>query len=261
MSNLDNRKRKEELQEVVQEAVAETAPEEIVNEEVPSSVESIAEEPKEEPKEVKEVEQPKPSVDYKEKYSESSKEALTQYFKNKKLTSVIEESNSLPEPTDEEMVIFARSKGTNYDELDDFSKGMLKEVLWSKKKTDKVNEIVKESRNMDDWADKVVSFTESVEVAAKYPLVEEHAEDFRRFCMRNQRIGMDLEDLATSFLYGLASMPVKKPTKGSVLLSGGGGVAEEKPAGLTDEDAKHIRETNPKEYRRLIKQGKIRLEI
>ena len=262
--SIDNRKKKEELKEVVEESIADPVVnlEEIPNEEpikvVEEQVEQKVEEVKEEPK----VDEPKPSPDYKEKYHESSKESLTQYFKNKKLTSVIEEANNLPEPTEDELIIFARSKGTVYDDLDDFSKAILKETLWNKNKTNKINEIVVESKEIDAWADKVESFTNSVETVAKYPLVEENAEEFKKFCMKSQRRGMDIEDLATSFLYGLSSVTPKKATKGSMLLSGGSsGGKEEKPAGITDEDAMNIRLSNPKEYRRLVKSGKIKIEI
>jgi hypothetical protein len=266
--SIDNRKKKEELKEVVAEALAETvepvvnleevAPNEEPNKETEVKTEEVIEEKQEEVK----VEEPKPSPDYKEKYQESSKESLTQYFKNKKLTSVIEEANNLPEPSEDELIVFARSKGTNYDDLDDFSKAILKETLWNKNKTNKINEVVIESREIDVWADKVDVFANSVETIAKYPLIEENADEFKKFCMKSARRGMDLEDLSTSFLYGLSNMTPKKVVKGSMLLSGGSsGGKEEKPVGITDEDARNIRTTNPKEYRRLVKAGKIKIEI
>jgi len=260
--SIDNRKKKEELKEVVQEAIEEPIEEPVPNlEETPH--EETIEEPIKQTEEVVEdkIEEPKPSPDYKEKYSESSKESLTQYFKNKKIKETIDEANNIPEPTEEELVVFTRSTGSNYDDLDDFTKAMVKKALLSEQRWGKVAEIVKESRDIDAWADKVTAFTDAVETAAKYPLIDDNADDFRKFCMKAARRGMDLEDLATSFLYGLASMPIKK-SKGSVLLSGGStGRGEEKPAGLTDEDAKRIRESDPKEFRRLVKAGKIKIEI
>ena len=269
---MDNRKKKAELDEVIKEVVEEPEVEEIKIEEPVENLEETpnVEEPIEEPEvetpevieeKVVEVKEEVKPVDYKEKYSESSKESLTQYFKNKKLTAVIEEANALPEPTEEEMVVYAKMHGTDYEYLDDFQKSLLKETLHNKMKFDKVNEVVKDSKDIDAWADKVVAFVDSVEAIAKYPLVEENADEFKKFCMKAQRRGMDLEDLATSFLYGLASVPTKK-SKGSMLLSGGGsGGKAEKPVGLTDEDAKNIRLSNPKEYRRLVKAGKIKIEI
>jgi hypothetical protein len=268
--SLDNRKKKEELQEVVQEAVAEPV-EEIVLEEPP--VESLkeninVEEPIKEPEvEVPEVVEDKeekvepPSPDYKEKYSESSKESLTQYFKNKKLTETVDEASNLPEPTDEDVRMFLASKKIDYEYLDDSQKAMWRETLHSKLKFDKVQEVVTQSKDIDAWSDKVDAFTNSVETVAKYPLVEENAEDFKKFCMKSARRGMDLEDLTTSFLYGLTNAPVKKPSKNSMLLSGTGGGKTEKPVGLSDEDVKNIRLSNPKELRRLIKAGKINIEI
>jgi hypothetical protein len=265
---LDNRKKKEKLDEVVKaidEPVEEVKVEEPVEnlEEKPdepiAEPEVKTEEPVEEKKEEVKVE---PVIDYEQKYKESTKEGLTQYFKNEKLKETIEQANNLPEPTEDELIVFARSKGTNYDDLDDFSKAILKETLWNKNKTNKINEIVQVSKDIDAWADKVEAFANSVETVAKYPLVEENAEEFKRFCMKSARRGMDMEDLATSFLYGLSNIPVKKPSKGAMFLSGGNSsVKEEKPAGLNEDDAMRIRESNPKEYARLIKAGKIKIEL
>lgn len=264
---LDNRNKKDKLNEVIEEALQEapeepqeeTKIEESLDEEAP---EETTEEVVEEIKEVEEEETPveTPEVDYQKKYSESSKEALTQYFKNKKLTETIEEANNIPDPTEEELVAYARSTGSDYDDLDEFTKGVLKETLLNKRRFEKINDIVKESKEIDAWADKVEAYANSPETIANNPLIEENAEEFKKFCMKAQRRGMDLEDLSASFLYGLANSPVKKKKKGSMLLDGGGGI-QQKPKGLTDEDAKNIRVNNPKEYRRLIKEGKIKLEI
>ena len=264
---MDNRNNKEDLKEIVDEAVAEPVIEEIIPEEpvvVEEEMQEVVKEEKEilEPIEEEVVEEPQPSPDYKEKYKESSKESLTQYFKNKKLTETIDEANSIPEPTEEELVVYARERGSNYDDLDDFTKAVTKDLLMNKKKMDMIGGVVKESKDIDNWADKVTAFTDSVETVAKYPLVEENADEFRKFCMKAQRRGMDMDDLATSFLYGLSNTPAKKPSKGSVLLTGGStGRGEEKPKGLTDEDVKKIRLSDPKKLRELIKAGKINIEI
>jgi hypothetical protein len=265
MPKLDNRAKKEELDKVVEEAL-ETPVEETPVEEV--KIEEPVEEVKDEtikepetkieevPEETKEVE-----PDYKEKYKESSKESLTQYFKNKKLTETIDEANAIPEPTEAEMVSYARQHGADYEYLDEFQKALLKDSLHTQRWKEKVSGVVKESKDIDAWVDKVDSFTNSVEIIAKYPLVEENSEEFKRFCMKQQRRGMDLEDLATSFLYGLSDTPVKKPSKGSMLLPSSGGGAVAKPVGLNEEDAQKMRLSNPKEYRRLIKEGKFKIEI
>ena len=266
---IDNRKKKEELQEVVQEAIAEPVVEEIVLEEPP--VESLkeninVEEPIKEP-EVKApevVEETKeeviPSLDYKEKYQDSTKEAMTLYSKNKRLVEKVEEANTLPEPTEDECVAYARKSGTNYDDLDDFTKTILKETLHNKMKFEKINDLVKETKDIDAWADKIDAFTNSVETVAKYPLIEENADDFRKFSLQKEHRGADMEMLAAAYLYKQGTISVKK-SKGSMLLSGSGGGKVEKPVGLTDEDVKNIRLTNPKELRRLIKAGKVNIEI
>jgi hypothetical protein len=127
-------------------------------------------------------------------------------------------------------------------------------------KFEKINDLVKETKDIDAWADKIEEFTNSVETVAKYPLIEENADDFRKFSLQKEHRGADMEMLAAAYLYKQGTISVKK-SKGSMLLSGSGGGKVEKPVGLTDEDAQKIRLANPKEYRRLIKSGKINIEI
>jgi hypothetical protein len=269
---IDNRKKKEELNKIVEEAIEAPEIPEIKVEDVPveeikieEPVEEVKNETTEEPEVKTEevIKEPKKEVepDYKEKYKESSKESLTQYFKNRKLTETIDEANAIPEPTEEEMVSYARQHGADYEYLDEFQKALLKDSLHTQKWKEKVSGVVKESKDIDAWVDKVDAFTESVETAADRPLVAENADEFKRFCMKAQRRGMDLEDLAASFLYGLSNVPAKKPSKGSMLLPSSGGGTPEKPVGLNEDDAQKIRLSNPKEYRRLIKEKKFKIEI
>jgi hypothetical protein len=267
---LDNRKKKEELKEVVEEALQEEIVEQPQEE---PQVENLEETPVEEPVEevVQEVVEELPEVveqpvdyedSYERRYKESTKEAMTLYSKNKRIVEKIDEANALPEPTEEELVSYARKTGTNYDDLDDFTKQVLKETVHNKMKFEKINDLVKETREMDVWADKIDNFIGSVDMNTKYPLIDDNADKFRKFCLEKEHRGADIGMLASAFLYEMSITPAKKPSKGSMLLTGGSsGRGDNKPAGLTEEDAKNIRASDPKEYKRLIKAGKIKIEI
>lgn len=200
-------------------------------------------------------------IDYKEKFRESSREALTLHFKNQKLTETIEEASKLPEPTEEDLVSYAREQGADYDDLDQFSKNILKKTYLNEKRFEKINEVNKEYKDVQNWVGKVDNFLGAVETTAKYPELVDNAEEFRQFSLKSSRRGTDLEDLATAFLYGLTQTQGTKK-KGSLLMNGGNGATQEaKPQGLDEKQLASIRMSNPKEYRRLIKEGKASLDF
>jgi hypothetical protein len=197
----------------------------------------------------------------KEKLKGSSQEALVLHFKNQKLVDTIDEAESMPEPTEDEVKDYATKTGADWDLLDDLTKVVLRDTLWNKKRFGKISEANKEAKNITDWVGKVDHFTESPEVVNKYPELLDNAEDFRAFAIKPSRRGGDLDDLATSFLYGLSQSPEKKK-KGSILMAGGSGAAAPvKPEGITEDQAAMIRKKDMKEYRRLIKEGKIKIQL
>lgn len=208
---------------------------------------------------------PKPEApdltDYKEKFKASSQEALALHFKNQKIQETIDEAANLPDPTEDEVREYAKQTGAEYDDLDDLTKTVLKDTLLNKRRFEKINEANKEAKNITDWVAKVDHFTSSPETIVKYPDLLDNAEDFRAFSIKQSRRGMDLDDIATAFLYGQTQTPVKH-NKGSMLMPGGNGAAAEpKPEGITEDQAMAIRTSNPKEYRRLVKEGKIKISI
>lgn len=267
---MDNRKRGEALKEVIKEAdtpevvpvveetpVVETPVEEVPQEEITPQEEAPEPTPQQEP--VKE--EVKEEIDYKERYTQAGREALTQYLKNKKIADTIEEAQNMTEPTEDELRDYARKNGAVFDELDEFTRSILKDTFLNKRRFEKISEIQKSAKEIDAWVDKVDKFIESPEIVTAYPSLEGNEDEFRKFSLKAERRGMDLSDLVASFLYGLGSIAPKK-SKGSMLLSGGGGVAPiAKPEKLNDEEAMAIRIKDPKEYKRLIKAGKIGIEI
>ena len=78
--------------------------------------------------------------------------------------------------------------------------------------------------------------------------------------MQESHRGADIQELLLpAFLHNLPA-PVKKT--GSLFEKGGGGEKETKPGKITDADqARSLRETNPREYKRQLKAGKIEIEV
>lgn len=234
-------------------------------EESPKS-EQKQEEPQTQEEEHKEdkpqVEKPKIESDYEEKYKrekeknrESAREAMVLWSKNKKLNETIMEAANLGEPTEDELMVYAHGMGAKYEELDDFTKNVLKEQFLSKKKFDKIYEVSRESKKLDEWVDNLDKFLENEETANKYPALIENAEDFKAFCLRGKRPYTDLEDLVPAFLYQYESKPKKH--YGELLLSGGNGQVEPaRPKGVSEDDLADLRQSDLKEYMRAVKLGK-----
>ena len=200
-------------------------------------------------------------IDYKEKFTESTREASALYFKNQKLNKTIEEASLIGEPTIEELRQFAKETGADYDELEEFSQNILKRTYINEKRFEKIQNVAKESKQIDDWSESVDSFIEKSIDNGEYPSLNSLGADFKKFAMKESRRGVDLNDLVASFLFS-AERSLKQTPKKSVLLSGGNSSAvPAQSAGLNENQIAILRETNPKEYRRMIKTGQINLEI
>lgn len=255
MAKIDNRKPKEKLKEDLKKVV-ESKPED-----TPEEPEETPEEPKEEPiEETPELEEPveespeELSVDYREKFTESTREAQVLTAKNKKLTEIIDKASELDEPTEEEL----RREYFDWEGLSEVEQKLAKDNLMNKKKFELVHQAVQETKKIDEWADKLDKFIEESSASGKYPELEGMEDTFRRFSMKPTRRGVDFEDLVKAFLFDVTP-PAKN--KGSLLETGTGGPKELKPKTLSVEDISKIRKADPKRYRSLIKEGKIRIEI
>lgn len=220
--------------------------------------------PTPEPEEPEVEEEPEP-IDYKEKYSDSTREATALHFKNKKLNDTIAEADTLPQPTLEELKAYSLEQGTPYDELDDFSQNILKKTLVNEKKFEMIAEVSRTSKKIDEWAKAVDDFTGSPETVAKFPSLSDHEIEFKKYSMKEARRGMDMEDLVASFLFNVkddSPTPKKPGKKTSMLLtSKGSGDGVPKPKKLNADDLRIIRTKDPRRYERLVKDGKAGLDL
>mgnify|MGYP000948600345 CR=1 FL=1 len=205
-------------------------------------------------------EEQKKRISYKEKFKNSSRESLNNFFKYKKITDTIDEASNLPEPTEEELITYTRVQGAEYGELDEFTKNIVKKTYLNEQKMNRVAEVAKESKEIDKWVEHVDLFLEADETINQFPSLEDRADDFRSYCLKAGRRGMDLNDLVASYLYNLGRSN-KKKSQSLFLSQGNGRNRDVKPVGMTGADLATIRTTDPKEYRRLIRTGKARLKI
>lgn len=97
----------------------------------------------------------------------------------------------------------------------------------------------------------------------EWKAINDHADEFKEFAYKTENLTVPLETLAASFLYtkGLATKP--KPTKpaptGLEPGSGGGKTGKTDTDGYTAEEMSQIRKTDPKRYAQLARDGKLNI--
>jgi hypothetical protein len=194
------------------------------------------------------------------RYKAQQTEAQIQAAKNRSLISKVDEANKIGEPTVDELKAFVAVDGVNWDELTVFEQSMAKKNYIANKKFDLINDAVQSTKKIDEWATKVDEFIDSTDGKPEYVALSSHEADFRKFCMKETHRGTPIETLLPAFLFNL---PPATKKRGSMFEVGGGGTAPEtKPGEITDADqAANLRKTDPREYKRLVKSGKIKLEV
>jgi hypothetical protein len=196
---------------------------------------------------------------FKHLYGASTREAIILSEKNKSFINTVDEAANLPEPTEDELRAYAKEKGGDYDKLDPFAKSMLKDTFVNSVRFNKINSAVQKSKDVEAWGNKVDEFIKDPVTMTTYPQLEGRDRDFISFAMKPTHRGVDMAILVRSFSYDLK--PIKKRAR-SMFQTGGGGTAPTTPKGeLTEKDAEFLRKHDQKEYRRLIKAGKLAIKI
>lgn len=109
-------------------------------------------------------------------------------------------------------------------------------------------------RHVDSMSDRVRSLEETLEferTAAKFPELKEASDEFNEF--RKEYPTISMEKVAKFFL--AEKGVVKTERKG--LEKPTGGSKEPVPVGMSKDDVKRLRETNPRRYNHLLKTGKL----
>ena len=236
-----------------------TPPEEIKEPETPvETPEAPVETP---PQEVETPPTPVETQEDKDKrYKAQQTEAQIQAAKNRSLISKVDEANQISEPTIEELKSFVAVDGVNWDELTVFEQSMAKKTYLADKKFGLINDAVQSTKKIDEWATKVDEFIDSTDGKPEYVALSSHEAEFRKFCMKEAHRGTPIETLLPAFLFNLP--PATKKRNGLFETGGGGAAPETKPGVITDADeVANLRKTDPKEYKRQLKAGTIKLEV
>lgn len=207
---------------------------------------------------------PEDTPDYwKKKFQESSRENQLERERREQAEKRAEELAKPKEITDDLM----KQKYPDWENYDEAVKSALKGQARMEQELNTLKQSQSEYHNERKWQSQVDSFLDENSETERYDIKDR--EGFKKFCNKPRNKGIDLEVLANAFLYEVGSTtmpePEKKPKKGSMLEDGSGQGATGKHSTdkkkYTAEDAKRLRENNPREYERLVRNGTINIEI
>jgi hypothetical protein len=194
-----------------------------------------------------------------QRYKAQQTEAQIQAAKNRSLISKVDEANKVSEPTIDELRAYVSQDGVNWDELTTFEQSMAKRNYIAEKRFSLINDAVQSTKKIDEWATKVDTFIDSTDGKPEYVPLSGHEADFRKFCMTESHRGVDIEILLPAFLHNLPKVEKKRT---SIFETGGGGERPPEPGVLDDTDTvANLRTSNPREYKRLVRSGKIKLDV
>ena len=193
--------------------------------------------------------------DYKKKFVSSQREAKVLHSKLKGF----EKASEVPDPTDQDMV----KEYPDWEDMSDFEKKIAKNDWKNERRNQAIDQVIVESKNVDNWNKKVDDFIADPANLVKNPRLEGKLEDFQIFAEKPSRRNVDFEDLVSAFLFNLdENKPAKK--KGKMFETGTGG-SSKKAKSTSDkisvEQASALKQTDYAKYKRYLMAGKISTEI
>jgi len=198
---------------------------------------------------------PKPPVDYKQKFVDSQKEAILLNERNRIKDSRIEQLTKQDTPTDEAM----RQLYPDWDTFNDIAKKAYIKVEEANLRQARLEARQQEIDDRLKLDEQVEDILENPKFLSK---LKGREADFKRFAKKKENRGISGEILAQAFLFDAsddeAPAVEHKPNLSPGLERGNGGPRQApKPKKLSLEDAANLRKTNYKEYMRLLNAGMI----
>jgi len=214
----------------------------------------------------KEDPKPEDQPDYwKKKFQESSRENQLERERREAAERKAEELAKPKEITDDLM----KQKYPDWDGYDEAVKAALKGQVRVEQELTALKQSQSEYHNERKWQGQVDSFLDENAETERYAIKDREA--FKKFCNKPERKGMNIDVLAQAFLYevGTSAPADDDKSKGkrrtSMLEDGSGAGASGKHTTdkkkYTADDAKKLRENNPREYERLVRSGELKLDV
>jgi hypothetical protein len=194
-------------------------------------------------------------IDYKKKFIESSREAQVQYAQNKGLINVIDQAKTITDIPEEEL----KKEYSEWDEMSDLEKKFAKDNLINKKRFESIEKMAEERKDIEKWNEKVDTYVDDPNVLVNHPELEGKITDFKIFCTKPTRRGVDLGDLVLAFMG--ESVTKVKPKNNTIMMPTGSGGENDKLKPKSDKvtpaQADAIRATDYKKYKELVENDKI----
>ena len=205
----------------------------------------------------------KKAEENKTKFSESTRENQLERERRLEAERKLEEATKPKEITDDVM----KAQYPDWDSYDEAVKTTLKKAAKHDQEIEQLKKGQSEYHNEQRWNNQVNSFLDENDETNKYPIKDREA--FRKFVNKPERKGMNLDVLAAAFGFEVGSSSTtelpKPKSKKSLLEDGSGAGGSNKHTTdkkeYTAEDAKRLRENNPREYERMVRSGELNIKV
>lgn len=214
----------------------------------------------EEPAPSREIEpsEPAPSPDYKEKFSESSREAQKIQAKNRTLNDGISKASEINDVTEDEL----KKEYPDWDVMSETERKLAKKNMINDKRFEIVTKATNDAKKIEKWGDDVAKFISDPKTLIDNPELEGKTDQFKSFANEATNHSVPFKILVSAFLHDL-SVNAKPKSKGKMFETGSGG-ANEKPRTsdkLTMDEARNLMRTDYKKFKDLLIKGKIIMDI
>lgn len=215
-------------------------------------------EPEAQPQEPETPAAPQPAApDYKQKFVDSSKESILNAERVNVANERIEQLTKTDTPTDEAM----RLLYPEWDNLDDYNKRVL--IRQEATAMQQASILAKQQeidarQKLEDQLDDVI------DNSGYAPKLKGKEAEFKRFAWNPKNRGIAAETLAKAFLFDAEDdtpAPNPIPMQEALPTGSGGPRGDLTPKKISIEDAREIRKTNYKEWKRLLDAGMIEEDI
>ena len=199
--------------------------------------------------------EPAPSPDYKEKYSNSSREVQKIHAKNRKINEGVSKAIEIVDVEETELI----AEYPDWDVMSDTEKKLAKKNMINDKRFQIINKATEEAKKIEKWSDDVNTFIGNPKNLADNPDLEGKQEEFIEFANRIENHAVPFNTLVGSFLYNM-SKQTKPKNKGKMFEQGSGGPnAKPKTKGdkITIAEASILMKNDYKKYKEYLLAGKI----
>lgn len=256
-------KEEEETQEETEDTeVVEETPEETV-EEVVEETPEIDEEEEPEEKEEQEEETVEEKADrLKKENAASARENQKILAKNRVINKALAETDEIPEPTDEELLVEAKKEGQDFEVMSDVERSLYKETVISRRFRGKIKEAQDQAKKIEKWQESVETYVEDPQTLIDIPELENKTEAFKEFALKDENNSIPFKLLVSAFLYQKSTE--KKVNKGRMFETGSGGpndAIKPKSDKLSLDESRKLRETDYSKWREMVRAGKIDMNV